>query len=341
MIFRRALFTGAVARLEAAARSGDPRAPREALGLLHRRFERASRTELTTASVRLAALLPEVAAPDRAEVALAVGECVARGADPVGCAPALLTAVREALTVAARFPERWRGAGGGELPLPDGGSPHTGVAARVGGEVATAWWNLPRWETAALAVLHHRTARGAVADRAALLVEVGRIAAAAEGLLTCLDYALRVLDDQPLVVLHRPTRTGYRLRMTGIADNFQLHTLLAAELAGGGHVPGEVPTAEAVAVCRNVPGQVPTAGTFRLTAPDGGEVWNEGTPSDIPEVDGARLLVLDPPPYARGWPAGRFFPEMPGDLVLERVLDAGETERWFGRVTAPDGEPSR
>ncbi|MFE5938782.1 hypothetical protein ACFQ69_25890 [Streptomyces sp. NPDC056470] len=35
-------------------------------------------------------------------------------------------------------------------------------------------------------------------------------------------------------------------------------------------------------------------------------------------------VVLDPPPYERSWPAGRFFPGMTGELVLERVLPATE-----------------
>ncbi|GAA2488272.1 hypothetical protein GCM10023100_08590 [Actinocorallia cavernae] len=68
-----------------------------------------------------------------------------------------------------------------------------------------------------------------------------------------------------------------------------------------------------------------TTGSFNLVSPTGEWVWNEGTPADIPVVDGARLLVLDPPPYQRSWPAGRFFPHMSGDLVLERVLGPGRS----------------
>ncbi|MEW2130995.1 hypothetical protein [Streptomyces sp. NPDC005435] len=129
------------------------------------------------------------------------------------------------------------------------------------------------------------------------------------------------------MVLHRPTGTGYALRMSGIGDNFQLHTLLADVLIGGGHVSGEAPSAEEAAVCRDRPGQVPTTGAFNLVTPGGEWVWNEGTPSDIPVVDGVRLLVLDPPAYARSRPAGRFFPHMTGDLVLGRVLGAEEAGR--------------
>ncbi|MGW3106561.1 hypothetical protein [Streptomyces sp. NPDC001100] len=85
----------------------------------------------------------------------------------------------------------------------------------------------------------------------------------------------------------------------------------------------------------DAPGQVPTAGAFNLATPGGEWVWNEGTPADIPVVDGVRVVVLDPPPYKRGWVAVRFFPGMAGDLVLERVLGAGEAREWLGRCAPP------
>ncbi|CAL9656193.1 hypothetical protein SUDANB176_06801 [Streptomyces sp. enrichment culture] len=75
----------------------------------------------------------------------------------------------------------------------------------------------------------------------------------------------------------------------------------------------------------------PATGSFNLVAPGGEWVRNEGTPTGIPVVDGVRLLLLDPPPCERGWPAGRFFPGMRGDPVLERVLGAEETRQWPAR----------
>ncbi|MEW9508397.1 hypothetical protein [Streptomyces bacillaris] len=173
--------------------------------------------------------------------------------------------------------------------------------------------------------------------RGELLRLLTAVAQASGQELRCLSYALQVLDDEPLVVLHRPTATGYLLRLSGIGDNFQLHTLLADALIGGGHVAGRAPSPQEVAVCRETPGQVETAGSFELVAPDGDRLWNEGTPADIPVVDGVRLLVLDEPSYARSWPAGRFFPGMRGDLILERALEPEETERWLARVS-PAGE---
>lgn len=335
MIFARATFTGAVANFEAAVRAQDSRASGKSFEKLQQTFRRADDAELAAAAPRLAALLPEVPAGPRSVVAVIVGACVERGADPAGCAPAVLAEVGKALAGSAEFVERWAATGGGDLPHPDGGDPGAEVVARVGADAAQAWWSLPQWEMATVAMLGHRAVRAHMDGRQELVASARYIAEAGGDDLKCLIYALLVLDDEPLVVLHRQSRSGYRMRMSGLGDNFQLHTLLAAELVGAGYVPGEVPSAEAVAVCRNASGQAPTTGAFNLSAPDGTWIWNEGTPSDIPVVDGVRLLVLDPPPYPRGWPAGRFFPGMPGELVLEGVLNATETESWFTRISDP------
>ncbi|WP_343335986.1 hypothetical protein [Streptomyces sp. SUK 48] len=157
---------------------------------------------------------------------------------------------------------------------------------------------------------------------------------ASEDAFKCLHHALLVLDDEPLIALDRATGTGFALRMSGLGDNFPLHTLLADVLIGGGHLPGRAPAVEEAAVCRDQPGQVHTTGSFNLVAPTGAWLWNEGAPADIPVVDGARLLVPEPPPYQRSRPAGRFFPHMTGDLVLERLLAPEEAGRLLaGCVT--------
>ncbi|MGW7313844.1 hypothetical protein [Streptomyces sp. NPDC054865] len=100
--------------------------------------------------------------------------------------------------------------------------------------------------------------------------------------LKCLAYALAVLDDEPLVVLRRPTGTGFEVRIGGIGDNFQPHTLLAHVLVGGGYVPGTVPSAESVRLATDpepAQGRTQTiaTGTFELLTADGERIWNEGT----------------------------------------------------------------
>ncbi|WP_428950676.1 hypothetical protein [Streptomyces sp. cg35] len=327
-------FLDAVTGFETAVREQDGARSEQEFQKIHRHFGDAKQAEIDAGAPRLAALLTQLPAGPRGMVAVTVGACVERGADAGRCAPALLDGLADAVRGAGEFCARWTETGGGDLPDPETDAPDDAVLERVGPEPAMAWWTLPQWEMAAVAMLNHPAVRTGLdpAVRTGLLTSLRAVQEASGHDFKCLTYALLVLDDAPLVVLHRESGAGFALRMTGIGDNFQLHTLLADVLAGGGHVAARVPSAQEAAVCRDAPGQVPTTGSFNLAAPDGGWIWNEGTPSDIPVVDGARLLVLDPPPYERGWPAGRFFPGMTGDLTLERVLGADETARWFTHV---------
>ncbi|MEY9875329.1 hypothetical protein ABH931_004830 [Streptacidiphilus sp. MAP12-33] len=285
-------------------------------------------------------------------LAMMAGFCVEQGADPAACAEPILTAVRETLTDALEFARRWRAADAdAELPEPDEQAVDDAMLSRLGGEhyealrLALAWCSLDQWQPPALAVLCRSVpVRRAAAGTAELTALVRAVAELGAHDLKCLAYALEVLDDEPLVVLHRPSGTGFELRIGGIGDNFQLHTLLAHALIGGGHLPGQAPDARIVALSLDAPfapdadlGGLHAEGPFNLVAPDGSWIWNEGNPADIPVVDGRRLLVLDPLPYRRGWNAGRFFPMMTASIAVTRVLPPEETQAWFGHVAPPKG----
>ncbi|PBC59767.1 hypothetical protein BKI49_32670 [Streptomyces sp. Tue6028] len=331
-------FLEAVTDFEAAVRERDVDRSERAFGELYRHFGDAGEREVGRAAPLLAALLPEVPPGPRGTVAVLVGACVERGADAGPCAPHVFAELAETLAAAGEFCERWEETGGGDFPDPEDGAPDPALFDRVGAEPALAWMTLPQFEMASVAMLNHAGVRGALdsALRNRLLRATRTVEEASGHPFKCLTYALLVLDE-PLIVLHRPTGTGYAMRMRGIGDNFQLHTLVADVLVGGGHIPGRAPSAQEAAVCRDQPGQVHTTGSFNLVAPTGEWVWNEGTPSDIPVVDGVRLLVLDPPAYERSWPSGRFFPNMTGDLVLERVLAPEEAGRLLAGCVTKDG----
>jgi hypothetical protein len=280
-------------------------------------------------------------------LAMAAGFCVERGADPVACAGPILDGVHRDLLDALEFARRWTatGAAEGELPEPDEKIIDDALLARLGGDVyeatrlALAWCSLEEWQPPALAVLC-RSAEVRRRHSSALLPACREFAALERHDLKCLAYALAVLDDEPLVVLHKPTGAGFEVRIGGIGDNFQLHTLLAHVLVGGGYVPGTAPSAESVRLATNPePAQGRTqaiaTGAFELLAPDGEQIWNEGLPDDIPVVQGRRLLVLDEPTYQRSWNADRFFPHLLGTAKLVRVLTADETRSWFAH-TSPD-----
>jgi hypothetical protein len=332
MIFGKAGFAGAVADFEAAVTARDAKRSGKAFVRLQETFGQARESELLDGGPRLAAVLDQAPPGPRAVVAVLVGACVERGADAERCAPGVLAGLRWALEHALVFTEAWAATGGGALPDPDGGEPGPELVERAGSDAAVGWWTLPQWEMAAVAMLNHPGVRRAAGSRGEALRLLGAVERASGLELKSLSHALLVLDDEPLVALHRTSRTGYLLRFSGIGDNFQLHTLLADALIGGGHVEGRAPSSQEAAVCRETPGQVGTVGSFDLVAPDGELIWNEGTPADIPVVDGVRLLVLDEPSYRRSWPAGRFFPGMRGDVLLERALGPEETERWHAHV---------
>ncbi|MFC8271205.1 hypothetical protein ACFUJR_01405 [Streptomyces sp. NPDC057271] len=322
MIFGRKRLQAAMGEFETALRARDGAAAERGFEGLHRAFGRARDEELREAGPRLAAFLAEVPPGPRAVVAVMVGSCVERGADAVVCAPAVFAAARDAFEAAEVFCERWA-ATGGDLPGHEGDLTEADVE-RVGYDAVVGWESLPKWEMACVAMLNAKAVRSEAAGRQELRAAVERVQDASNEPFKCLAYALVVLDDEPLVVLDRKTGAGFAVRVSGIGDNFQLHTLLADALIGGGHLSGTAPSPQAVAVCRDQPGTTSTTGSFDLVGADGAWIWNEGNPSEIPLVDGVRIVVLDPPPYERSRPAGRFFPGMTGELVPEGVLSEAE-----------------
>ncbi|MFD0271589.1 hypothetical protein ACFVGY_34205 [Streptomyces sp. NPDC127106] len=335
MIFGRGRFSAAVEDFEAAVRAQDADAAERAFAQLTRGFGKATDAQLQAAGPRLAALLGEVPPGPRAVVAVLTGACVERGADPLACAPGVFAGALDAFEQAAVFCERWAAAGRGELPDHEGEGLEEADFERIGFEPVMAWQALPQFEMACVAMLNSPRVRRELPGRDGLRAAVARVAELSDEPFKCLAYALAVLDDEPLIALDRATGAGFALRISGIGDNFQLHTLLADALIGRGLVAGEAPSAEAVASCRDQAGMVPTTGSFNLVGADGEWIWNEGNPADIPTVDGVRLVVLDPSPYGRSWPAGRFFPGMTGELVYERALAPQEAAALLAQVTEP------
>jgi hypothetical protein len=186
------------------------------------------------------------------------------------------------------------------------------------------------------------------ADVRSALPQRDRLLAAAEGVREQFSVAewlyglLLVLDDTPLVVLHRPTGRGYRVTIGGIGGNFQLHTLLAARLIGdpeAGWLPGTPPTAEMAAAADGT-GEPELAGgitgQFNLVDANGAWIWNEGRPADIPLVDGERVVILDPPPFPRTWNAGRIYPLMQPTLRVDAQLPPEEAASRLAKASPAD-----
>jgi hypothetical protein len=187
-----------------------------------------------------------------------------------------------------------------------------------------------------------------------------------------LSKLLIILDDEPLLVLHPETKKGFRCHMGGIADNFQLHTLLMdaliapetnASSSGGltGGLPGQRPNPVWATIARgdgpqeadhgvtgawnlynwtalDRNGRLPGSADDDADSGDAGFmgmahwIWNEGTPADIMPFEGQRIVLLGPPAYQRSWNCARLFDALPAYVRVEELLTPQAVEAWLRRL---------
>jgi hypothetical protein len=331
----------AVLRLDAAAATRSHRAIVERVG-------RADADELSAGLLRLAPALERVALGNGTTLAQLAAGLIEIGADPLPVLDVLVDRVATGLELAAQFAALAEKLGD-EIAAPTSAdeyralrervvaaAPDAGLTAEDAGEITQAWFTVNDWIPALLVPLQQKEVRQALPDRDRLTRATAAMTehAADAGWLLGL---LLVLDDEPLLVLHRPSGRAYEVTISGVGDNFQLHTLLAAALIGDpgiGLIPGARPHPAWTAAATN--GDLaPTDGVngqFNLVDGRGAWIWNAGRPSDIPLLGDHRVVVLDPPPYERSWNIGRTYPLMPPHVTLDRILGADEAAAWFLRV---------
>jgi hypothetical protein len=175
-----------------------------------------------------------------------------------------------------------------------------------------------------------------------------------------LNKMFQVLIDEIIIVLHPEQQRGYKLQINGIADNFQLHLLLADTLIGNpaeGWLVGDKPEPAISAIMRgdapNDAGLV-AAGSFNLyhyggLRPDGTVdadfsgsqhwIWGEGIPADILPFEGIRVILLGKPPYVRTWNAQRMFDALKGEIIVLEKFDAPTYQSWLNRLRAASQHP--
>lgn len=226
-----------------------------------------------------------------------------------------------------------------------------------------SWQALNHIYLAAVAMLSTSPeARDAGRSRQALMDGTRALFQISEGA-TWLYKILRVMDGESLIVLHPAYKRGYRITIRGIADNFQLHTLLADALIGeeaDGWIPlEERPDPQVVQIMQGE-GQdtsLKARGFFNLynwfaIEPDGtlhperarqrkAWVWGEGIPADIARFeDTERIIVLGPPLYKRTWNATRLFNSMKASLTVDEKLAETAVIDYLNRlqVASPSTE---
>jgi hypothetical protein len=347
MIFESATPLGrACDALMRARRERDIEAFESATAQLWGAAQHAGRDELTPALAACADLLGDLGPGFGGEFAVLCGALIELGADPAPLAPVLRARLAEVAGHAAEFAAAWAGLFPDEaLPEPDPAGMEAAlerldaaIAPDEAVRLTESWFGLHAWVRCATTLLQTsvQTRRECQADPG-LRAAIGALDARREDL-GWLSVLLLVLDGEQLTVLHRATGRGWRATIGGIGDNFQLHVLLAAALSGelGVAVDPAWTAVAADAPYEAFGGQV--TGVFNLVDAYGGWIWNEGVPADIPLLDGARVVVLDPPPYVRTWENVRRFPMMTGSLTVGAALDADEAAAWLAKIA--DAKPN-
>lgn len=352
----------------------------------------ATQKELDDALSRLASLFPNVPLVAVGQVTITCGSLVESGGDPSLAGPALLQKLPRIAETAGEFYQRCKALAESDDELIEELRPE--AAENIGDDVqpdtlSTAeilddyisgegWQGLARRLGPELFEDHPAAVLGFMADdffRLGLIAHLSRskdlrneakqqpellartleldeLASTSDSFLASM---LQVLDDETIVVIHVAQRRGYEVHIGGLADNFQLHTLLAGALIGpseDGLLAGDAPAERALAECRDAPvsdsGGESITGAFNLwnwpalqsdgqlpeeqTEHSDDWIFNEGCPADIASFEGHRIVLLGPPPYQRSWRAGRAFQGMAAELNVERILTDSEVADWIARL---------
>lgn len=316
-----------------------------AMERLVRAIRKARAAELADAVERLTPALDRVALSGGGALAQVVG---AIAEENLSVLPVLVRRAAEAMEEAARFAALHREAIG-EPPGSDfepaieptlervrEAAPKMGLTGDEAVALAWTWFSGNDWVQPVLYLAQRKDVRVALPERERLT----RVTTASTELLDTASWLLgllQVLDDEPLIVLHRGTGRGYRVTISGVGDNFQLSTLLAARLMGPeaqGLLPGVPPTKAMIAAASDGEQEIRggLVGQFNLVGADGQWIWNEGRPADIPVQDGVRVVVLDPLPYSRSWNSGRLYSRMSPTVTVDGPLEPAEAEAWLAKV---------
>ncbi len=166
-----------------------------------------------------------------------------------------------------------------------------------------------------------------------------------------LSKILAVLDDEPILVLEPSTKLGFAARISGISDNFQLHTLLMDIFPNPTGQPRVTQNAADTAWARGAQaGEGSVLGYWNLydwraaSAVQAQQlateinrdywVWGEGIPSDIPVRNGYRIILLGEPAYQRSWANSRMFGHLRPEFTDLTVLSTEDVQDWLEQLSA-------
>jgi hypothetical protein len=309
--------------------------------------------ELTEAVELMAPILAKQLYGWFSALAVLTGAFVEWGGSPRALAADTPAWAVQAMKRRVWFSGAWRRFGNGQ-PEPDIREPDrlndlTGMFQQIAADngldelacrlVACSWYDAPKWINLLITALGHREFRDACPLRAEI-ADYGRQLTDVVPRAHWLPGLALVLDDEPVVAIDQVTGNGYRLTMSGVGDNYQLHTLLADRLIGDpgqGLLAGERPEAAWVAAATDGP-PIPfdydqlVHRRFVLFDGTGAYIRPEGKPNDIAVVDGVRLIALHPTTSKRSWDGGRVYQGMVPTFTLDIILSPAESAAWQARI---------
>jgi len=157
-----------------------------------------------------------------------------------------------------------------------------------------------------------------------------------------LSETLSMVDDLRVLVLNLEKHEGFWVRLTAVRNNFHFFTLLQCAL-GISESPAEV--------CQVAQGEAPLSGRMSDHAvytylvwsgllPDGSVnpialAWGEAMPTELPDFQGAPILLLGSGGPHRSWDGGFFAPlhdALHSSVEIEQTLDSREFDGWLERL---------
>lgn len=167
------------------------------------------------------------------------------------------------------------------------------------------------------------------------------------------NVMLSVFDDEPFIAIELEKQIGVKGKMSGVVENFQLHTLLMDAFPQGWFSSGNL----APEIIQNAKGfgeqclDIGVIGRWNMydwtlvnpgvnlsDCSDGKFskhwIWGEGKPEDIPLFEGYRVILLGKPSYERNWGAQRMFSHLKAELKVDQKLSKSEVNELLHRMAA-------
>lgn len=148
-----------------------------------------------------------------------------------------------------------------------------------------------------------------------------------------LSKLFEVLYNEPIIVIDLNTKKGFKGRISGIVDNFQLQILLMGvpELNEEITIPKQyldiVKGFDVQQVKKNIPGKWNMCNWEYLKynqndSSSGSQywIWSEGTPAHISKFNHNRIILLDTTSYIRHLPIQRTFKSLKAEIQVDEVF---------------------